>query len=122
MTFEEFGRIVDRRLGIIADVLGKKGRHYNRGAERFHNFKRGGEIAGVSPERALWGYLTKHLISVLDIIDGQVPLTQELIDEKMGDCINYFFLLEGLFTERLQVESQNRAVTMQSEIGTGDGG
>jgi hypothetical protein len=110
MTPSDFNRIVARRVRLIDKVLASKAKEYADGqADRLHNFKMGAEMSRTSPERALWGYLTKHLVSVLDMVcaaDEEMPPPAELIDEKIGDCINYFILLEGLFVERLQAAGQ----------------
>jgi len=44
----------------------------------------------------------KHLVSVKDLKDGLLPLTQEMIDEKLGDAIVYHFLLEAALMEQMQ--------------------
>ena len=94
MTLVEFDKIVDERIKKIKEVLQKKGDEYATG-DRMHNFKRAGELLGCTPEKALLGFLVKHIISVIDLINGK-PLD---IDEKIGDCINYFILLEALLKE-----------------------
>jgi hypothetical protein len=46
--------------------------------------------------------MAKHWVSVLDIIDKLVTnnyVSGELIDEKIGDSINYLILLEAMLIE-----------------------
>ena len=60
-------------------------------------------MLGQSPEKALVGMLAKHLVSILDIVDAipkQIP-TPALVEEKIGDAVNYLILLEALLKERI---------------------
>jgi hypothetical protein len=73
-----------------------------------HNFNRAAAMLGCCPERALVGMLSKHLVSVLDLVDaieqrGELP-TVKLLEEKCGDSINYLILLEALVKERVENE------------------
>ena len=56
----------------------------------------------TTPEKALVGMWTKHIISILDIVDGLdkklVPV--EMIEEKIGDAVNYLILLEAMLKDR----------------------
>jgi len=97
MDFKIFNELVDRRLKLTKDVLKKKGDEYAT-KDALFNFKRGAGITGTTPAKVLLGYLTKHLVSVLDIIDGKNN-TESVVDEKIGDCINYFILLEAILAE-----------------------
>ena len=100
-----FNDILAQRLRKIQNVLGKKAEEYARGGDRFHNFRVAARIKNETPERALLGIWMKHIVSVLDLIDwiesSPEKITLELIDEKIGDNINYLILLEGLLMERL---------------------
>jgi hypothetical protein len=63
----------------------------------FYNFEEGSKITGETSIEVLDGYLLKHLVSyrsiVRDIKDGrEVP--DEVIEEKIGDIINYFIIQE----------------------------
>jgi len=103
MTTTEFNRLVSRRWKLSREVLQKKGGEYAGPVDRLHNFKRAAELSETTPERALWGMMAKHLVSIRDIVDT-VPVrdySREHIDEKIGDAINYLILLDGLLTERL---------------------
>ena len=96
----QFDQIRERRIELIRYVLNSKKEEYAKGdTNRYHNFDRASRILEVSPPRALIGMFVKHLVSVLDIVDnydkGNFP-TEELVDEKIGDAINYLILLEGL--------------------------
>lgn len=77
--------------------------------DRTHNFKRAGQLMNCSPERALLGFMGKHLISMLDMIDNidkDKPCpSPEYVREKLGDIRNYLVLLEALFYERRENES-----------------
>lgn len=103
MQSEQFEKILADRLEKIRVTLSHKAGEYATDADRLHNFKRAAGLLDVTPEKALVGFLTKHIVSVLDITDGltggkgPVPGVR---DEKIGDCINYLILLEALLIER----------------------
>ena len=104
MTPERFDRIVNDRLAKIKTVLTSKSKEYASDSDRLYNFKAGARIDGETSEECLWGYFKKHLVSVMDLVDGKRELTDSAIDEKIGDCINYLILLEAVFLERIEGE------------------
>jgi hypothetical protein len=99
----KFNEILGSRISKITEVLGKKAAEYARG-DRLHNFKAAARMGNTTPEDALLGMWRKHLISVFDIIEDTkkgIDPTEYLIDEKIGDSINYLILLEALMRERI---------------------
>lgn len=115
MKQKEFEKLLDRRIELIRSVLSKKGKEYSSDLDRLHNFKRAGKMLQCSPEKALIGMWTKHIISILDIVDEldykcgmekdcypafDVNRHMAMVEEKIGDSINYLILLEALIKER----------------------
>lgn len=100
----KFESIVSGRIVRIRETLAAKTEEYASADSPFHTFEVGGRIMGVTPERALQGMMLKHVVSVFDLIDwtetDDERITMELIDEKIGDAINYLILLEGLLKQR----------------------
>lgn len=105
MNIQDFNRLVDERIEKIRSVLSKKAEEYAT-EDRLHNFKVAAKTLGVTSERALIGIYIKHFVSVLDLVDwiDNTPekITSEIVDEKIGDSINYHILLEGLLRERIE--------------------
>jgi hypothetical protein len=103
MRTDQFNTIVNSRCEKIQKVLVKKAAEYSSAEDRLHNFKVASRINDETPEKALWGMMTKHLVSILDIVAatraGRRP-SAELRDEKIGDAINYLILLEALLIEQ----------------------
>jgi len=101
----KFDRLVETRIGKCKSVLLSKNKEYSSETDRLHNFVRAGAARGRDPVTALDGMMLKHLVSVWDMIDKMefdsryVP-EKESIAEKIGDCINYLLLLEGLIEDR----------------------
>lgn len=102
MNSEKFEKLLKRRISKIKEVLGEKANEYAADTDMLYNFKRQAEIKREAPEEALCGNFTKHLVSVLDIVEGRIPTTREMIDEKVGDSINYLILLEAIFVENIK--------------------
>ena len=107
MKQTDLDKIIAFRCGKIADVLKSKNREYAPGDDALHNFKRAGQMLGQSPESALVGFWAKHIVSILDIVndlpgpgESMDYLDIDLVDEKIGDAINYLVLLESLIKER----------------------
>lgn len=99
MTHADFDILLERRLKLTSEVLGRKASEYATEDERLHNFKMAALMTGMTPEQALMGMLVKHLVSVIDTVREERTPTQSLADEKIGDCVNYLILLEALFAE-----------------------
>lgn len=98
MTFNE---VLERRLELTKEVLASKGKEYSGGGDnRFHNFDRAAQMLGTTPEKALLGMLAKHFISFFDLMEKPEEATDSLIDEKIGDAINYLILAEGMLKRR----------------------
>ena len=100
-----FDRVIEARLAKIKETLQQKASEYSSNEDRFHNFKVAGRRADTTPERALMGMMAKHEVSVQDLVKwvetGDAKLSIDMVNEKIGDNINYLILLEGLLKERI---------------------
>jgi hypothetical protein len=111
MNDEEIGEdevtsCVDMRIQKTREVLAAKAGMYATANNRLHNFDFAARLLNCTPEQALQGMMVKHIVSVFDLIrwtetDPQ-NITTALIDEKIGDTINYMILLESLLLRRLK--------------------
>jgi hypothetical protein len=108
MNHVTFTKIVEARLADCRDRLIKKGAEYATDTDRLHNFKVTGNMLGVLQERALVGMWVKHLVSVLDIVEGNTAVTKYLINEKLGDVICYAILLEACLLESNRFNAVNQ--------------
>ena len=99
MTQEKFNVFAKNFVKQTTSVLYAKGKSYalNRD-DRLEHFKRAAEYLSTTPKEACLAQLTKHLISIRDMVcanDGTV-FSPEQWDEKIGDAINYLVLLRAL--------------------------
>lgn len=83
-------------------MLASKACEYASDEDRLHNFKAAAELEGDTPAEALRGMLRKHWVSIADLVwsdtIGEKP-SFAMIDEKIGDAVNYLILLEALLKE-----------------------
>ena len=100
MTPQYFDALVQKRFTKCNDTLTLKGEEYSREGDRLWNFKIAGAIINSTPEEALLGMLSKHWVSIIDMIRSNEPISQKMMDDKLNDAINYMPLLEGLLIER----------------------
>jgi len=103
MTIAQFKKLAEKRFAYCLDLMvNAKHKEYSRNDDKLYNFKRAGHILNITPEKALAGMLSKHLVSVLDIADesGMENIVPKKLDEKISDAINYLVLLEALIKER----------------------
>ena len=98
--------LIDSRFGKTRTTLGSKAEEYASEDNRLHNFDVAARILDVTPEQALQGMMLKHIVSMLDLVEwaGTKPekITSQLVDEKIGDTINYLILLEALLLRRIE--------------------
>lgn len=97
----DFNKVVEKRTEKISKTLLKKAGEYSKDTNRFHNFDVAARMRGITPELALDGMRLKHVVSVDDMVNNPDMVTVDMIDEKIGDAINYLILLEGLLLRRI---------------------
>ena len=112
MNKKKFEVILNKRIAKIRLLLQTKNKEYASDIDKLHNFKRAGKMQNCTPEKALVGMWTKHIISLLDIVDHideeeEVALYEigsglkvEMLEEKIGDAVSYLILLEAMIKER----------------------
>lgn len=103
MTYEDFERCFKARVDLCERVLIGKNTEYSRGGDKLSNFKKAAGRLGCCPETALLGMETKHSISIVDLVQDLESGTHHAMDkweEKIGDELNYLFLLRALLEER----------------------
>lgn len=109
MNHEEFNKVFEETVAFCREVLLVKGAEYTPEHDRFHNFTVAASLMGCSPEQALGGFLAKHLVSIYDLPQkpsGEVPMA--VWDEKIGDALNYLFLLRGIVREYDMIQEKHR--------------
>ena len=103
MKVEKFKELLEKRFNKTRKVYSKKMNEYANDLDVFQSFKEGvGFSFQDTPEGVAWEYACKHFESIKTIVSkipNEIP-SDELIDEKIGDAINYLIILEGLIKER----------------------
>lgn len=100
MTPETFDEVVRGMMEQSSQVLLSKAKEYATGGDRLHNFRLAAELNDQTMEQACWGFATKHLISVVDMVKSGDVYPMEVWDEKLGDLSNYLYLLKAIVVER----------------------
>ena len=104
MNQDQFDRHLQTCIERTQSILKTKASEYAHG-DRLSNFKDMSTMKKETPEKALWGVCTKHIIALQDFIDEldstQAPRPYSYWQEKTGDIINYMILLEALVLERV---------------------
>ncbi len=105
MKDTEFNEIARKTFADCEKILGMKNIEYSGINDRLHNFKVAGRMLNVTPEVALMGMKIKHTVSIYDIVNSvtnrNLP-SLDMINEKIGDEINYLVLLKALIVERME--------------------
>lgn len=93
MSPEKFKELLDELDGNSLQTLKEKNSRYAQNGDCLHNFRSGAEIAGGTPAQACWGYVTKHLVALRDMVEKDNFSNREDFLEKCQDTINYIRFL-----------------------------
>lgn len=92
---EQADKMLDEILEKIRQILGVKAKEYVRNEDRMHNFNVASEMTGMSREEVIAAFRLKHEVSIRDlrkdVKEGKI-VSQELLEEKYLDAINYYIL------------------------------
>ena len=93
MNSERFKELLEELDGNSVKTLAEKNARYSQNGDALHNFRSGAEIAGGTPAQACWGYMTKHLVALRDMVEKNNFSNREDFLEKCQDTINYIRFL-----------------------------
>ena len=108
MTRKQFVQdVVQRRVQLIQEVLEHKNSEYADKEDVFKAFTESLPLSFHDTKQAVaWEFMVKHLQSIKMIIEakaksGKLP-DEKVLEEKIGDAINYLILIEGMFKEDME--------------------
>lgn len=93
MNPDRFKELLDELDGNSLQTLKEKNARYAQNGDCLHNFRSGADIAGGTPAQACWGYVTKHLVALRDMVEKNDFSNREDFLEKCQDTINYIRFL-----------------------------
>lgn len=100
MDRETYNKLVENLIEKTRDTLVNKNKEYAPGDMPLVNFYRSADILALEPELVALGFQTKHITSVIDMLQSQKDYPLELWEEKLGDMINYCILIYCLIYEK----------------------
>lgn len=108
MTHEAFNKIVKEQLKRCESVLIGKGEEYapDKTVDRLAHFKKAAVLIEGTSKEALLGMLSKHLVSISDMVTDGKKYPKERWLEKISDNMNYLLLLLALVEEE-EASGQN---------------
>ena len=89
MNIDTFEKLLDELDGNSLETLKRKNAKYADPHDCLHNFNAGAEIMGSTPAQCAWGYVTKHLTALRDMVQRNDFRDREDFLEKCQDIINY---------------------------------
>lgn len=109
MTSEVFAELLEELDGCSRETLVTKNRTYSEqhDGDCLHNFRAGAEIMGGTPAQAAWGYMTKHLVALRDMVDRDDFSDLDNLKEKCQDINNYIRFIWCIGNERHKMMKEN---------------
>ena len=99
MLQEEFNNIVTNQMKKCWETLFNKGNEYSVQGDRLSHFKKAAAVMESTPKAALFGMLSKHLISLSDMCLDKRKHPNEVWSEKITDSISYLLILAAIVEE-----------------------
>ena len=93
MSIDRFKELLDELDDNSLQTLKEKNARYSTDGDCLHNFRSGAEIVGGTPAQTCWGYMTKHLVALRDMVMKDDFSNREDFLEKCQDTINYIRFL-----------------------------
>ena len=112
MNREDYNKAINLLSEVVNQNINKKNDEYADDQNTLQHFEKGGKKRGISREKMLLNWATKHDISIDDIVEkaerGEYA-RKEVLDEKIGDMITYYTILYASLLDRLK-ETQPKAI------------
>lgn len=93
MKSDKFKDLLDELDGNSKTTMIEKNARYSKDNDCLHNFNSGADVMGGTPAQACWGYATKHLVALRDMVEKNDFSNREDFLEKCQDTINYIRFL-----------------------------
>ena len=122
MKSDRFKELLDELDGNSLQTLKEKNARYSTKGDCLHNFRSGAEVAGGTPAQACWGYMTKHLVALRDMVQKNDFSNREDFLEKCQDTINYVRFLWCIGNDDIVEEPKSPLDTIyKNSFATRDG-
>jgi hypothetical protein len=117
MNNAEFYAKIDIFYSELINIMQTKGSEYSGSDDKFANFKRLAKMQDIPMESIWLTYFMKHsdsLVSFIRRINKGESVTSieatlsEPISGRIGDMINYLFILKGIIDEHRLMESLDK--------------
>lgn len=99
MQQEQFEKVFEEQFERIREILLLKQKEYAT-EDKLHNFRISAQLQNITMEQALAGMLSKHTVSIYDMIASGDRYGVDKWDEKINDHIVYLLLLRAIIEEK----------------------
>ena len=100
VTGEEFERYFEARVQKCRETLIQKAKEYASDSDKMRNFNVVGRMLNIPPEQVAFHFMMKHFESLYEIIFNEREVSEQMWDEKVGDLLNYWFLIDAMWKKR----------------------
>lgn len=104
MTHEEFFSVIRDQVHRCDTVLLRKAGEYSTTDDRLVAFRKAANLKGITLTQAITGQMSKHTVSIYDMVESGQSFTEEQWNEKITDHLNYLFLLRAAIEEELRAQ------------------
>lgn len=103
MTPANYKKSIESTIRKCWKKLWSKNKEYARHADALHNFHSAAMMEDTLDVKALRGMMTKHTVSVYDMVDDEeegIHHSYSLWEEKIIDMVNYLLILMAMIDDR----------------------
>lgn len=99
MQNEQFNFHVSEQIERCRKTLVQKADEYAGDDDRIHNFRVAAKLRGETHAQAALGMMSKHIVSVYDMVESGNSYPAEMWDEKIGDALNYLLIIRAIVAD-----------------------
>lgn len=104
MNLSDSTSLFTETIKSMEKLLVVKGGEYAGSEDRLANFKRGGQLVGITPLQCAFVYASKHYDAIAtyvrDDASGEERPRSESIEGRLDDLMNYCFLMKCIIREK----------------------
>ena len=98
-----YDETIEKQLNLLKETLLSKQKEYAT-EDKLHNFRTAAIMQNSTMEKALAGMMSKHTVSLYDMISSEKRFDRSVWDEKINDHIIYLLLLRVIIEEKYNFE------------------